>query len=360
MVTMAFRAPPSPVGATFIAGLARFIPSAAALMLLAAAACAGEPAAKELARFSQRQLHMGVEFEIVLFAPDQAAADKAFAAGFERIAALDRIMSDYDPESELSRLSATAPTTDPVAVSDDLWKVLAYAQSVSERSDGAFDVTAGPLTKLWRRARRQKEIPKDEQIAQALAAVGYRHLRLDAAHRTVSLLKPGMRLDLGGIAKGYAADEALAAIGKTGLARALVRASGDIAVGDPPPGEAGWRIGIAPLDAEREPTRFVTLAQRAISTSGDSRQHLEAGGKRYSHIIDPRTGWGVVGRSSVTVIARRGIEADALGTAASVLGPGSGLSLIEETPQAAGLVVVESAGREVSHASAQFSAFEAP
>jgi thiamine biosynthesis lipoprotein len=261
------------------------------LLLLAAAAGAPATAAEKLQRFSQRQLHMGVEFEIVLYASDSGAADKAFAAGYERIAQLDRLLSDYDADSELSRLSATAPSKGPVVVSDDLWTVLRHAQSVSKRSDGAFDVSVGPLTKLWRRARRQKEAPTSEQISRALEAVGYQSIRLDADRQAVILTRSGMRLDLGGIAKGYAADAALAAIGKLGIRRALVRASGDIAVGEPPPGETGWRIGIAPLDAEQVPTRFVRLAKGAISTSGDSRQHLTVNGKRYSHIIDPRTGW---------------------------------------------------------------------
>ena len=297
---------------------------------------------------------MGVEFEVVLYAHDRATADKALEAAFARIGQLDRIMSDYDADSELSRLSATAPTQEPVPLSADLWAVLKHAQSASERSDGAFDVTAGPLTKLWRRARRQKELPTDEQIARAQAATGYQQLELDAEHRTARLLKPEMRLDLGGIAKGYAADEALATIDKLGIKRALVRASGDIAVSGPPPGEKGWKIGIAPLDAEAAPTQFVWLANQAISTSGDARQHLAIGGKRYSHIIDPRTGWGIEGRRSVTVIARRGIESDALATAVSVLEPKSGIQLIEATPDASVLIVVEQDGREETYASRRF------
>jgi thiamine biosynthesis lipoprotein len=331
-----------------------------AAMLMLVATRDPATAADKLERFSQRQLHMGVEFEIVLYAPDAQAAQKAFAAGFERIAQLDRTLSDYDEESELSRLSAASPTKEPVMVSDDLWTVLSYAQSVSRRSDGAFDVSVGPLTKLWRRARRQKEPPTSEQIAKALEPVGYQHIRLDADRKTVSLAKPAMRLDLGGIAKGYAADEALAAIGKLGIGRALVRASGDIAAGEPPPGESGWRVGIAPLDADATPTRFVSLAKAAISTSGDSRQHLVASGKRYSHIINPRTGWGIEGRSSVTVIAPRGIEADSLASAVSVLGPEAGLRLIEPSSGVAALIVTEGAGGEKMHRSQRFKQFEVP
>jgi thiamine biosynthesis lipoprotein len=178
-------------------------------------------------------------------------------------------------------------------------------------------------------------------LAEARAAVGHQHLKLDRAAHTAQLLRPNTRLDLGGIAKGLAADEALAEIKKAGISRALVRASGDIAVGDPPPGEAGWRIGIAPLDPDDPPQKFVRLASRAISTSGDARQHLVVNGRRYSHIIDPRTGAGVSGRSSVSVIATRGMQADGLATAVSVLGPEKGLALVAKIPDVELLMVYE-------------------
>lgn len=306
-----------------------------------------------VSRFGKTALHMGVEFEVLVYAADQQQADQAFKTAFARIAALDKAMSDYDPASELSRLSATSTvspgttTTEPpanampVKLSDDLWNVLAYSDALSRNSEGAFDVTIGPLTKLWRRARRQNELPSPERLAEARAAVGYQYLKLDPQVRTAQLLRANMRLDLGGIAKGLAADEALAAIQSLGLARALVRASGDIAVGDPPPGEAGWRVGIAPLDPDEPPTQFVRLANQAISTSGDARQHLIVDGRRYSHIIDPRTGLGISGRSSVSVIAPNGMQADALATAVSVLGPEKGAELIQRTKGASLLMVVE-------------------
>ena len=302
---------------------------------------------------------MGVEFEVELFATGGEQASKATTAAFARIEALDKSLSDYDPASELSKLSATSAvppgsdlttppaTAAPIPLSNDLWRVLTHSQELSELSDGAFDVTIGPLTKLWRRARRQKELPASERIAEAREAVSYRFLKLDPAAHTAQLLRPNMRLDLGGLAKGFAADEALAAIKKCGITRALVRASGDIAVGDPPPGETGWRIGIAPLDPDAVPSRFVLLANQAISTSGDSRQHLSVGGRRYSHIIDPRTGLGVGGRSSVTIIARAGWEADGMATAVSVLGAERGLALAERRTQVEMLMVVEDdAGHE--------------
>jgi thiamine biosynthesis lipoprotein len=341
-----------------------------ALLTATAGNCSAPAADQPLKQYSRREVHMGVDFEVVLFAADEEQATKAINSAMARIAALDRALSDYDLESELSKLSATSAVAEgrvavgdqvfpAVKLSDDLWTVLAFSQQISEQSGGAFDVTVGPLTKLWRRARRQKALPEAELFEPAKAAVGYQFLKLDREKRTAQMLKPNMRLDVGGIAKGYAADEALAAIKKQGLTRALVRASGDIAVGDPPPDETGWKIGIAPLNPDDPPTRFIRLANMAVSTSGDSRQHLEIGGKRYSHILDPRTGMGIAGRSSVTVIAPRGIAADGLDTAISVLGPDKGVALVAQHKGAVLFMVVEDAdGKTHEFASPGFAQFE--
>lgn len=284
--------------------------------------------AAELQRFSKTEPHMGVEFEVVLYAPADSAAKEAFSAAFARIAELDKKLSDYSLSSELSLLSAAAPTAAPVKLSDDLFTVLQASQKLAVESDGAFDITIGPLTKLWRRARRQKELPDAELLKKATAAVGAKNLQLDAIRRTASLSRAEMRLDLGGIAKGYAVDEALAVLRQKDLKRSLVRASGDIAAGDPPPHESGWKIGLAPLNPEDPPTVFVSLKQQAISTSGESRQHLVVNGRRYSHLIDPRSGDPTRGRISVTVIAPRGIDSDGLDSAVAILGPEKGLKLL--------------------------------
>jgi thiamine biosynthesis lipoprotein len=192
------------------------------------------------------------------------------------------------------------------------------------------------VVSLWRKARREKKLPDAERLAQALQVVGYRKLHLDSRHRTVQLLAPRMRLDLGAIAKGYAADEALKVLHRHGMTRALVAGGGDMALGDPPPGKKGWRIEIAPLDTTNAPpARFVLLANAGLATSGDLFQHVEIGGKRYSHIVDPRTGIGLTDHSLVTVIAPDGITADGLATAVSVLGPEKGIKLVEATKGAA-------------------------
>jgi len=279
---------------------------------------------------------MGLPFRIVLYAADEPHAGAAAAAAFHRIRQLNDIFSDYDDESELSRLSRTSGQGRPVPVSEDLRKVLRHAQEMSERSEGAFDVTVGPLVNLWRRARRQKQLPDPTLLAEALKSVGYRHVRLNPGNHAVELLAPKMRLDLGAIAKGYAIDEALKVLRKQGVTRVLVSGGGDLAVADPPPGSKGWRIEIAPLDIPNPPpARFVLIANRALATSGDVFQHVEINGVRYSHIVDPRTGIGLTDHSLVTVIARDCTTADALATAVSVLGPKAGLKLIETTKGAA-------------------------
>ncbi|HEY7314915.1 MAG TPA: FAD:protein FMN transferase [Gemmataceae bacterium] len=293
-----------------------------------------EPA---LSRYSFTQPHMGTRFQILVYAPDEGAADKAQKDAFARIAALNAIMSDYDETSELMRLCARAGGP-PVPVSAELFFVLSRAQEVSRQSAGAFDVTVGPIVKLWRKARKLKKLPDPEKLAAARALVGWQNVRLDEKKRTVQLLKRGMQLDLGGIAKGYAADEALAVLKTHGIDRALVAAGGDIAVSGPPPGAEGWKIAIARLPSEKDAGRLI-LHHAAVSTSGDAEQFVEIDGKRYSHIVDPRTGIGLLGRMSVTVVARKGIESDSLTKVAAVLGPEKGVPIIESTEGASARMV---------------------
>ena len=262
-------------------------------------------------------------------------AQSAAKAAFDRIAQLNDILSDYDPDSELSQLSRTSGSGQKIKLSNDLWLVLQRAQDLSERSRGAFDVTVGPYVNLWRKARREKRMPDSDRLAEARKAVGYNHLRLDSKSHTAELLVPNMRLDLGSIAKGYAVDEGMRVLRQAGIHSALVAGAGDLAVSDPPPGKNGWRIEIAPLDAPDAPAKkFVLLKNVALGTSGDLFQRLEIDGKRYSHIVDPHTGIGLTDHSLVNAIAKDCITANTLATTASVLGPEKGLTLASKTPHA--------------------------
>ena len=212
---------------------------------------------------------MATPIRIVLYTTDNATAAKAADAAFSRFHQLNAILSDYDPQSELRRLCDTSGGGKAVRVSDDLWRVLSEAQNLSECSQGAFDVTIGPVVHYWRNARRTKELPSPKTIQRALQRVGYRSVRLDPKQHTVELLGPKMRLDLGGIAKGYAVDEAMAVLGEHGITRMLVDAGGNIGLGDPPPGKSGWRIGIAPSKAQGPPREYLWLANEGAHPTPD-------------------------------------------------------------------------------------------
>jgi thiamine biosynthesis lipoprotein len=298
---------------------------------------------------------MGTQCKIILYAPDQSAAVRAAKAAFTRIAKLDDTMTDYRSTSELMRLCMKAGGK-PVRVSDELFFVLSRAQEVSRLSDGAFDVTVGPVVRLWRRARKAQRLPDQEELSKAKELVGYQNVLLDGRDQTVQLKKPGMRLDLGGIAKGYAADEALGVLKRLGITRALVAAGGDIAVSGPPPDGAGWIIAIAALDPEAKlPNSNLMLHDAAVSTSGDAEQYVEIDGKRYSHIVDPRTGIGLIGRQSVTVVAPHGILADSLAKVVSVLGPEHGIVIIDSMPGVATFLVRKTDGGQETFQSKEFA-----
>lgn len=298
------------------------------------------PQPATLLRFEFEQAQMGLPFRILLYAESQAHADTAVRAAFARVAELNQVFSDYEDDSELTLLSRSSGSGRAMAVSEELWRLLDVAQTMSHRSDGAFDITVGPLVQVWRRARRQREMPSAEVIAEAKMRVGWQKLVLDPRGRTAKLLVPGMRLDLGSIAKGRALDEALRVLRGHGITRALVTGSGDMAIGDPPPGRAGWRIELAPLDTPAAPpTRFLTLRNCGFATSGDLFQHVELGGKRYSHIVDPHTGLGMTDHSLAVVVALNCVTANSLSTTACVVGPTRGLALVNATPRASARIV---------------------
>jgi thiamine biosynthesis lipoprotein len=289
---------------------------------------------------------MGTTVRVVLYAPDAAEAGAAAAGAFARVAALDAALSDYRDDSELSRLTAAPPGV-PVALGDDLFRVLDAAQSLAARTDGAFDVTVGPLSRLWRRARRQIELPSPTDLAAARAVTGWRLLTLDREKRTATTARAGMRLDPGGIAKGFAADEALAALERRGVRRALVALGGDLRLGEPPPDAAGWLVSLAGLAPDRAaPAGPLRLARCGVSTSGDAEQWVEIDGLRYSHIVDPATGLGLIGHRSVSIVAGDAMTSDMLATAVSVLSPAEGTRIVDATPGAAALVGAVTDGHE--------------
>lgn len=286
---------------------------------------------------------MGVQARIVVYAPTESVAREGAAAAFDRIAALEQVMSDYRPDSELSLLTRNPPLI-VMPLSPDLYNVLAISEEVSLATAGAFDVTIGPIVRLWREARRTGVPPDQPALEAAWAAVGFTFLMLDRFTHTATLAAPGMSLDLGGIGKGYAAQQASDLLRQQGLDRHLVALAGDIVVGNAPmdsqTGEPspGWRINIhTGLGEDDKPDetpkqRTLLLSDAAVSTSGDAEQFFELNGARYAHIIDPRPArshthtptladQAFTSRRGATVIAARGEHADALGTALTIIGP---------------------------------------
>lgn len=331
----------------------------AACVSVAAAGCgrAETSGAGPGVRVRETRRLMGVPWTITVYAQSEASGQAAITAAFAEIARLEGVLSDYDPQSELSRLSRAAPTATPVSVSTDLWRVLREAVAWRDASAGAFDPTVGPLTTLWRQSRRSGVMPRADKLAAARQAVGSRALELDDARNTVTLREPAMRLDLGGIGMGYAIDRAMAVLARHGITSAMIDASGDIAVSGPPPGAAVWTIEVDARVAEDGAGKeTLGLVNAAVTTSGDAFQAVEIDGVRYSHIVDPRTGLGVAGPAAVTVIAADCTTADAVATAASVLGPEAGLAFVETVPGAAARFVTSSDGERRAMHSSRWSA----
>ncbi|QDT28728.1 Thiamine biosynthesis lipoprotein ApbE precursor [Gimesia panareensis] len=314
-----------------------------------------------LHRYEFQEVHMGVQWRIVLYATDKPIANNASQIAFRRVKELNKVLSDYDPNSELNQLCQLSGPGKPVKVSLDLFKVLKRSQALSRETDGAFDVTISPVVRLWRRARRRKQMPDSERLQTARDLVGSQWMRLSEQNQTVELLKPGMRLDLGGIAKGYAADVALHILKAHGIDRVMIDASGDLALGDPPPGSCGWKIGISSSDAPgAKIDRYLQLKNCAVATSGDALQHVVIDGTRYSHIVNPHTGLGLTDQSRVTVITPDGMSADSLASAISVLGPEKGIALLSQKPGTACLILRHEQGELKSYESPCFSCFELP
>lgn len=323
--------------------------------VIALALATGLPVRAATAQFFEAvEPHMGTLFHIELYADSQAAAAHALQAAFARISQLDLIFSDYNPTSETMRLCHDSQGM-PVRVSPDLLLVLQAAERLSSWSDGAFDVTAAPAIRLWREARKTRILPSKEALEKAQAGHNWRDVQLDAKESNVTL-QPGMLLDFGAIAKGYAADEALDVIREQGIRSALVAASGDIAVGDAPPGKRGWRVGLEwPHSVYDDRPQVLWLENAAVSTSGDTEQFVEIGGTRYSHIIDARTLQALTRRVMVSVIAKRGLDADPLATTLSILEPETGLQLLERRYQgSAALITVTKDGKTTRMRSANW------
>lgn len=279
-------------------------------------------------KYSFSQPKMGSPFIILLYASDSAKAAQTASKAYQLVDSLNVIYSDYLPNSELSLLSKTAGDNQFHSVSPAMEDILKKSVSASEKSDGAYDITVGQLVKLWRKARKEKQFPELKSLTIARQNAGFHQIILDTINHRVKINKPEILLDLGGIAKGYIAQKVVDFVKNSGIQSVLADAGGDLATGTAPPGKTGWSVGVNVPNSEELMQKLVFLQNKAIATSGDMYQYLELNGKRYSHIIDPKTGLGLTHQRNVTVIAPDGATADWLATACSILPVKKSLKLI--------------------------------
>jgi FAD:protein FMN transferase len=278
------------------------------LFLLAAPAASGQ----ELLRLEKSVDAMGTTYSIALYGNDRVRMEAAVDAAFDEARRLDDQLSNYKPESEWSLVNRNAAAR-PVQVSPELFRLLSACVEYSRESEGAFDITVGPLMKVWGFYKGAGRLPHRSEVAAALTKVGYRHLSLDGASQTVRFDRAGVEMDPGGIGKGYAVDRMADILRRNGVKIALVAGSGSsiYAIGAPPDQPKGWRVEIKdPLDA-RKALVEVFLKDESMSTSGSYEKFFRAEGRTYAHIMDPRTGYPAQGSVSVSVIAPRTLDSEA-------------------------------------------------
>jgi thiamine biosynthesis lipoprotein len=275
----------------------------------------------QMTRFSFTESKMGAPFNIVFYSKDSVQAESIAKRCFVLVDSFNFIFSDYIDTSELSILSKTAGANSiPVRLSPALYDILIQSKKAFELSEGAFDITMGPLSKLWRKARKQQLFPTDSTVRSIRNLIGFNKLIFDTLNKTVRITQPGMQLDLGGIAQGYVAQKVIDFLRTQGINQALVNASGDIVMSGAPVNKDGWVVGVnLPQRTDELLNQKLILKNRAVTTSGDAYQFIEKDGIRYSHIINPITGYGVTFQRNVTVIAADGTSADWLATACSIL-----------------------------------------
>ena len=318
------------------------------LIVLALAVSLAVACRAEERLFQQSRPAMGTQFTIYLYAPDGERASELFSEGFDEIERIEEALSNYRATSELSRINRLAGK-EAVVTDPEVFALLKASLEYSARSDGALDITVGPLMRAWGFFRGQGHYPSANELEQARASVGWRNVKLDAPARSVRFLKPGMELDLGGIGKGYAADRVVDLLRDAGVRAALVDAGSStlMALGAPP-GAAGWRV-LIPKPGDRAHTiSTVFLRDESLSTSGSYEKFFRLEGRTYCHIMDPRSGRPVQEMLQTSVIAPTATITDALSTTLFVLGRSAGERLLQTEPQAEALWVEPQGNEEIT------------
>ena len=292
--------------------------------------------------FVFEQPHMGCLFTLKLVAENEKEAATASQAVSQRLEEIEQVCSDYRPNSESSLLIATAGHQQEMKVSPDLLALLVASEHWWKWSDGAFDITLGPCTRLWRTSRKSQTLPDSPTLTEALAATGFSKLHFSASAKTVRPDRAGMMLDFGGIAKGYALDAATQLLQtKFKLRHFLIDAGGQIAALGAPPGKDAWHLAIEKLPEENEdtPDVILKLSNAHLATSGDLNQKVTIAGQHYAHILDPKTGLGLTYTIQASVIAEDGTTADALATALCIMEETEAKAKLSQLPKVAARVL---------------------
>lgn len=311
-------------------------------LILALLFCLGgpPPACGEEVRVERSRPMMGTMVEITALGPDHALCDRAMEQAFQEIEAVDRLMSTFKADSQVSRLNRLSGKA-WVSLDPEVLEVLEAAALYSRQSEGAFDITVVPLLRLWGFYREKGHLPSPQEIDRARSRVNYRDLWIDRPRGRARLKRRGMAIDLGAIAKGYAVDEAVEALKKNGIRKGLVNAGGDLYAFGRPEEKGPWMVGLQhPREREKIAT-VLEIEDRAVATSGNYERYFVLKGKRYTHILNPRTGRPIQGMASVTVLADSAMKADALATSVFVLGPQKGLALVNRLPGVDAIIVAE-------------------
>ncbi len=264
--------------------------------------------------------------EISCYGGNEDAAVSAIDAAFKEMERIEHVFSKFDENSEVSKINRLAGL-EKVMASEEVFKLTERSVYYSSISDGAFDITVAPLMEIWGFVRKHKVIPDKDAVENALKSVGYKNIALDPEELSIRFLNKGVKVDFGGIAKGYAVDRAKDVLVSKGIKNGLVNLGGNIFALGNAPGNKAWKIGVEDPINKGKLLRSFELRDNAISTSGNYERFFAIGGKRYSHIINPVTGEPCQGIISVTVIADSAEEADALSTAIFVMGEEKGINL---------------------------------
>jgi FAD:protein FMN transferase len=288
----------------------------------------------ELVRFEYSERTMGTALKVVLYAKDKEQAAIVIDAGLNELKTRAVSINNYDRKSEVSCLSELKPN-ERRDLGEYLGCLLGEAFRWHSLSDGAFDVTSGPVFQTWSEARKSGKLPSEEAIRQAQSRAGWKNVSLlDEKGRpsSIAFLKEGVSINVSGIATGYLLDHMMNTFQREGIRSAMIDIGGDIILSDPPPGKAGWTIDVAGLNADEKPIAQLMLKNCGVTTSGDLNQFVEIDGIRYSHLIDPTSGQPIRGRVSATVVAKRAIDADAGATAIAVMGWGKAKERLPQMP----------------------------